>query len=297
MKPIQLLIALIFVVLSACVSKQQDKKSRILFSLKELSNKMIYNDIDSMPKDLDSVFRLDLSRKQLKKIPEIVSKLTHLQELNLKNNEISNLDGFENLNSLQILNIGMNNFKEFPIEITKYRNLKILDISWSDIETFPTNFFIDNTQIEELDMTSMFEFDFKSCLDRLHFFKNLKRLNLGNNQIQHLTLQFDKLENLEEFGYIGQESIDIVEICSKLASCKKLKTVHLSANNITILPNEICLLKNLENLNLFQNKIKVLPTDIAKMKYLKEINLIDNPIEVSKIKDFEVKLPQTNIIY
>src|SRR5690606_12851424 len=113
----------------------------------------------------------------------------------------------------------------------------------------------------------------------------------------NLTVQFDKLENLEVFGYIRQDSIDLKELCVKLANCKKLKTVHFSVNNIKKIQNEILLLESLEELNLFENKIKSLPTDIAKMKSLKEISLIDNPVDESKIKDIENKMPQTKIIY
>lgn len=292
-----LIIILTFLNLLSCTTKKQDDQSIILFSLEELSQQKIYNDTNSLPKNLDSVYRLDLSEKQLKKIPEIVSKLHNLQELNLSQNKLSNLNGVENLNNLQVLNIGMNDFKIFPIEITKFKNLKSLSIWWNDITTFPDKFFSDNCKIEELDMTSMFEFDFKSNLNKIHSFKNLKKLNLGNNQIPNLTVQFDKLENLEVFGYIRQDSIDLKELCVKLANCKKLKTVHFSVNNIKKLPNEILLLESLEELNLFENKIKSLPTDIAKMKSLKEISLINNPVDESKIKDIENKMPQTKIIY
>ncbi|WP_445710591.1 leucine-rich repeat domain-containing protein [Flavobacterium sp.] len=270
---------------------------RILFSLEELSQQKIYKDVNSLPRDLDSVYRLDLSEQKLTKIPEIVSKLNNLQELNLSQNNLSNLNGFENISNLQVLNIGMNNFKIFPIEITKFKSLKSLSIWWNEIKTFPADFFTQNTQIEELDMTSMFEFDFKSNLNKIHSFKNLKRLNLGNNQIPYLTIQFDKLENLEVFSYIRQDSINLKDLCIKLSNCKKLKTIHLSVNNIKFLPEEILFLASLEELNLFQNKIKVLPADILKMKNLKEITLIDNPVDANRIKEIESKMPWTKIIY
>lgn len=283
--------------LVSCKTKKPDDQFITLFSLEELNQQKIYNDINSLPKDIDSVYRLDLSEQQLTKIPEIVSKLTNLQELNLSQNNLSNLNGFENLSNIQVLNIGMNNFKTFPIEITKLKNLKSLSIWWNEIKSFPDDFFTQNAKIEELDMTSMFEFDFKSNLNRIHSFKNLKRINLGNNQIPDLAIQFDKLENLEIFGYIRQDNINLNDLCLKLASCKKLKTVHLSVNNIEYLPEEILLLESLEELNLYQNKIIILPADIVKMKKLKEINLIDNPIDENRIKDIETKMPKTKIIY
>jgi Leucine-rich repeat (LRR) protein len=297
MRHSQLVIILTFLTLASCTKKKQDDISFTLFSLEELSQHKIYKDINSLPKGLDSVYRLDLSEQQLTKIPEIVSRLSNLQELNISQNNISNLNGFEMLNNLQVLNIGMNNFRTFPIEITKYKNLKILDLWWNEIKTFPEEFFSNNTKIQELNLTSMLEFDFKTNLKKIHLFENLICLNLGNNQIPLLTIQFDKLENLETFGYIGQDSINLKELCLKLANCKKLKTVHLSVNNIEILPNEILLLESLAELNLFQNNIKFLPSGIVKMRNLKEITLIDNPIDKLRIKDIENKMPQTQIIY
>lgn len=297
MRQSHIIIIISFLTLVSCKTKKTDDQFITLFSLEELNQQKVYNDINSLPKDLDSVFRLDLSEQQLTKIPEIVSKLTNLQELNLSQNNLSNLNGFENLSNIQVLNIGMNNFKSFPIEITKYKNLKNLSLWWNDIKTFPNEFFSQNTEIEELDVTSMFKFDFKSNLNKIHLFKNLKHLNLGNNQIPHLTIQFDKLENLEVFGYIRQDSINLKELCLKLVDCKKLKTIHLSVNNIKFLPEEILLLASLEELNLFQNKIKVLPSDIVKMKNLKKITLIDNPVDENRIKEIETKMPKTKIIY
>jgi Leucine-rich repeat (LRR) protein len=245
---------LTLLVLVSGVSKGQDDRLVNLFSLEGLSRQKLYTDIKSLPNELDSVFRLDLSKQELWTLPEIVSKMTNLQELNLSMNSLSKLSEIGNLRQLQVLNIGMNKFTTFPIEITSYTNLKVLDLWWNDIQTLPDEFFNNNTQLEELNMTSMFEFDFRTNLSKIHSFKRLKRLNLGNNQIPELTIQFDRLENLEVFSYISQDTIDLSKLCVELAKCKKLRTLHFSANNIKELPNEIALLENLEELNLYRNE-------------------------------------------
>lgn len=256
-----------------------------------------YNNIDSLPNDLNTVYRIDLSEQDLTQLPKIIFKLENLQELDISNNQLTDLKGIDALKKIQILNIGMNKFNIFPIELTELKNLKVLNICWNNLKTFPDKFYTNNLQIEELDMTSMFEFDFKTNLHKIHLLKNLRQLNLGNNQIPQLTIQFDKLDNLEVFGYIRQDQIDLKEICVKLSNCKKLKKVHFSSNNLTMLPEEITQLENLETLNLFQNKLKSLPFDIVKMKKLKEITLIDNPIHEADIKYLEKKMPETKIIY
>jgi Leucine-rich repeat (LRR) protein len=268
-----------------------------ILTLDQLSKFEMYSDVENLPVDKDSVLRLNLSEQQLTEIPSEVFNLTNLQELNISQNNLSELKGIEKLINLQILNIGMNDFEIFPLEITKLKNLKVLSIWWNKIKSFPQAFYEENRLIEQLDMTSMFEFDFENNLNQIHSFENLRQLNLGNNQTPNLTIQFDKLTNLEVFGYIRQESVNLKKLCQDLASCKNLKTVHFSVNNISVLPEEILLLENLEELNLYDNKLITLPESIVKMKKLKEISLIDNPINEQQIKKIEEQMPQTKIIY
>ena len=278
-------------------SNQENIVSVKLVTLEQLRQTKIYHKLDNLPENTDSVFSLNLSEQDLTKLPSEIFKLTNLQKLDISQNKLSNLKGIEELRNLQILNIGMNDFETFPNEITKLRNLKIINFYWNNIKSFPDDFYKKNILIEELDMSSMFEFDFENNLNKIHLFKNLRQLNLGNNQISDLTIQFGKLKNLEVFGYIRQEHIDLKKLCLELVNCKKLKTIHLSVNNIDVLPNEILLLENLEELNLYDNKINILPNDIVKMKNLKEISLIDNPINKQEIKKIEEQMPETKIIY
>lgn len=93
-------------------------------SLSKLQNEKTYKYLDSLPKNLELVYRLDLSENDLTTIPKIIFKLSNLQELNLSVNNLTELNHLEELQNLQILNIGMNNFKIFPIEITKLKKKK-----------------------------------------------------------------------------------------------------------------------------------------------------------------------------
>ena len=286
-------IILFLTILISCNIKQEEK----LLPLSELQNQKVYKKLDSLPKNLELVYRVDLSDNNLKKIPEIIFKLRNLQELNVSLNNLTKLNHLEELQNLQILNIGMNDFKTFPNEITKLKNLKSLDIWWNDIRTFPEAFYENNVNIEELDLTSMFEFDFTNNLSKIHRFKNLRQLNLGNNQIKNLNIEFNKLSNLEVFGYIRQDKIDAKSIILELSKCKKLKTIHFSVNHIKKLPSEISLLDNLEELNLYENELTNLPNNLLKMKRLKSIKLDGNKIDEKIILDFETKMPKTIFIY
>lgn len=283
----------LLIILSSCAKKQEEKT----LSFSELENEKVYQEIDSLPKNLELVYRVDLSEKNLKTIPKIIFKLRNLQELNVSLNNLTELHHLEELQKLQKLNIGMNDFTTFPIEITKLKKLKSLEIWWNDIKTFPDEFYENNVSIEELILTSMFEFDFIDNLPKIHRFKNLKQLNLGNNQIKNLNIKFDKLSNLETFACIRQDKIDTKSLILELSKCKKLKTIHLSVNHIKELPNEISLLDNLEELNLYENELINLPANLIKMNKLKSITLDGNKIDKKIILDFESKMPKTNFIY
>jgi Leucine-rich repeat (LRR) protein len=285
-------IILIFFTLIAC--NRVDKGN--IIPLTELHKVRLYKDLDSLPKDLTQIYRLNLSEKKLASIPEIVYKMTNLQELDISNNQITEINKIEQLDKLQILNIGMNRITSIPANIDRLKHLKILNVYWNDIQSFPDSFY-NNDSIEELDLTSMFKFDFLSNLPKIHRLKNLRRLNLGNNQIPDLKIKFSGLKNLTEFGYIRQEKINLRELILKLDSCPRLKVIHLSVNGIKSLPSEIVLLDSLENLNLYDNKIRELPNEITKMKNLKEISLSDNPIDTNRIRKIEGLMSNTKIIY
>ncbi|MTD67774.1 hypothetical protein [Flavobacterium sp. LC2016-13] len=157
------IIFLFLIMLSSCNKNQEEK----IIPLSELPNEKIYKNLDSLPKNLELVYRVDLSENNLNAVPKTIFKLHNLQELNLSLNYLTELNHLEKLQNLQILNIGMNNFKTFPNEITKLKNLKKLDIWWNDIKTFPEAFYENNVNIEELDLTSMFEFDFSTNLSKI----------------------------------------------------------------------------------------------------------------------------------
>lgn len=268
-----------------------------LMTLDDLNQIKVYYGFDNLPENKDSVFRLNLSEKGMTKLPVNIFDFPNLQELNVSLNTLSDLKGIEKLTNIQVLNIGMNDFKSFPMEITKLRKLKVLSLYWNDIKSFPDEFYKNNTLIEQLNLTSMFEFDFENNLENIHQFKKLKQLNLGNNQIPVLNINFKEIRNLETFTFIRQDSIDVYELISGLSYCNKLKTVYLTYDNITELPVVIGELQSLESLHLDYNKINVLPKEITKLRSLKKVFLYDNPIKETKIKSIEKEMLNTEIYY
>lgn len=198
--------------------------------------------------------------------------------------------------NLESLNLCCNDLSQFDLRITDFSQLKYLGLYHTKIKDFPEKFYSLN-KIEELDMTSMYKLDYQSVLPNLHRFPKLKKLNLGCNQMTSPQLNFAQMKNLEEFGFIRQEQLDVPEFLKKMAAAQNLRVLHLSVNNIKTLPPEIALLQNLEELNLFDNKITVLPVELIKLKRLKKVSLTNNPINRKKIKELEMLMPNTHFVY
>lgn len=222
----------------------------------------------------DTVYEMNLGEKLHDKIPDSLFLYRNLEYLNLCCNELSSLDP----------------------RIAELSKLRRLDLYHTNIKNFPDEFYA-LSNMEELDLTSMYKLDYQSVLPRLHKFPKLKRLNLGCNQMKSPKIDFSRMNNLEEFGFIRQEKLDIKYLLLDLSKAKNLHTIHLSANNIGTLPSEIKLLRGLEELNLFDNKLTTLPKELTELRNLKIVTLIDNPINEEKIKELERLMPETKFIY
>lgn len=104
--------------------------------------------------------KLDLSGKQLNKLPSYVLNLNNLEELNLSNNQLTGALPAEikNLKKLRILNLSNNLMTGIPAEVGQLSNLEILNLSNNQFTGLPYE---------------------------LGNLKNLKTLNLsGNNYAQ-----------------------------------------------------------------------------------------------------------------
>jgi len=97
-----------------------------LISDQELELLPTYNDLKKAFKDKEIAFKLDLSLRNLKKIPKKVCQLTNLQVLEIHFNQIKYLpEDLIQLENLQVLKVGYNPDYEQMIPILqKMKNLK-----------------------------------------------------------------------------------------------------------------------------------------------------------------------------
>ena len=123
----------------------------------------------------------------------------------------------------------------------------------------------DLNTIEELDLSGRW---LKKIPSRVLEYKNLKKINLRNN-------------NFKEFP-------------AELAKLKQLQTILLADNKIhSLTSDEMGLFENLEVLDLDNNKIKTFP-NLRKLNALKMVTIINN--ELIEVKDLACMIPKEAVL-
>ncbi|XP_067934863.1 uncharacterized protein [Watersipora subatra] len=187
----------------------------------------------------------------LQTVPEVVTKLTSLEELDLSNNRINELpDSLGSLKSLRKLNLSGKPIEVLPESITSLSSLEELDLSWCKINQLP----------ESLGSLTL-----------------LRKLNVSSNPIEVLPEYITSLSSLEELDLSHCKISQLPESLGSLTSLRKLK---LNINHIKVLPESITALSSLEELNLSVGKISQLPESLGSLESLRKLDLFGNPFEV-----------------
>ena len=215
-------------------------------------------------------------------------KFNKMKTLNLKSNNITEINSFEksNLQNLEILNLNYNNISNINVLekafLPKLTQLHLFSNNISSINALSNVIF---EKLEKLDLGKNKISDI-SILEKVKF-KELKMLNLYKNNISDINVldkvNFEKLEILN----LGCNHITNIDVLSKV-NFKELKGLCLRKNKIT----DIKVLKDvkfeiLEELNLENNNI--FDINIFKetnFKELKGISLSNN--NISDIKVFNL---------
>ncbi|XP_022235721.1 protein toll-like [Limulus polyphemus] len=218
-----------------------------------------------------------------------------------------NVSLFEELTSLNELNLSKNNISILPSDIFQnFINITSLYLSDNNLEILPENIFQSLTNLEKLELGS------NQLLELpVGIFRNLwklKRMYLYRNKLSTLTRDlFSGLKALESLNLYGNELIHLPEdVFSDLST---LKFLSLSENKLKNISNKL-FRKNLalEKLNLNYNPtIKNLPGDLlaglSKLRkfYISHCNLTNIPsllfskapnlLEISMINNSLSSLP------
>ena len=108
------------------------------------------------------------------------------------------------------------------------------------------------------------------------FNKDIKELDLYNNQLTQLPSEIGQLTQLTEL-YLSSNKL--TQLPSEIGQLTQLTYLSLSDNQLTQLPTEIGQLTRLNYLYLCNNQLTQLPSEIGNLAQLTTLDLQGNPIE------------------
>jgi len=234
---------------------------------------------------IEKTGELDLSFQRLRKIPPEVCELVHLESLNLRNNDIRDLDNLASLERLEYLDISNNFIKDIE-PIGNLRSLSRLNLSFngiSNIQVIKNLKFLEELLCQENQINR---------LPNLRELRNLMRLNIRSNSIGTINLKSDldsitqidigdnnlknldfihQLPNVEWLKADNNQIIDLPDFNSNI----QLKSIDLSNNSIWD-TNTFTKLKTLVYLDLRNNRIQTIEPLIDLLRNGLSISLLNH---------------------
>ncbi|XP_065214481.1 leucine-rich repeat-containing protein 58 [Planococcus citri] len=201
-----------------------------------------------------------------------------------------------------------NSLEMVPFNVSKFNNLKRLDISNNHITSLPD--FICSLPLSCL-IAKNNRITNEGLPKSFRNFRNLKVINLSGNNLSRFPEQCLENDSVE-FLYLGSNNIIdlpkeidrlyrlkilclggnyLTEIPSTVGSLDNLQGLILSDNALETLPSSIANLKNLKSLLLHKNRLRMLPTEIIALKCLTELSLRENPLVVNFVSDMQHNPP------
>jgi Leucine-rich repeat (LRR) protein len=149
-------------------------------SAQQLDTCRIYRSIAAIQGHEHEVYRVDLSKKKLKAIPQEVLQCPHLQELKMNKNDIREIpESIRNCKELQRIEMQFNRIDSLPPGLFSLSHLKKLDLGYNDVFTIPDAI----GDLQELEILAMWDNPIGIYSHELLRLNNLKHLDLLNNPI------------------------------------------------------------------------------------------------------------------
>ncbi|MBM3191578.1 MAG: hypothetical protein FJZ63_02845 [Chlamydiae bacterium] len=192
---------------------------------------------------------LSLKKLGLTTLPPSLFSLKNLTFLGLRNNQLTALEGLEELTALENLDVQYNQLREVPFGISFLEKLAHLDLSYNPISRWDALGWCHH--LETL------------CLNGITF---------SNNKMPQELL---RQETLKELGIKGCR----LQSIEGIASLKNLEIFCLDMNALKELPEEMGQLLSLRELSASSNRLTRLPMFLGKCQALDYVDVEFNAIE------------------
>ncbi|HBG28529.1 MAG: hypothetical protein A2Y10_11365 [Planctomycetes bacterium GWF2_41_51] len=252
--------------------------------------------------------KLNLSNKNIKKLPVEIGQLTNLVELILNDNHLTALPvEIVKIKKLKKLELSKNNFVAFPPEILQLPKIEELTLNYNKLEILPAEI----AMLGQLKELNLWENRLLKIPIEIAELSQLRYLNLGNNKLTVLPefLELKQLDTLwlsmnplitmpdwigelAQLRCLGFHSCQLNTISPKIINLSKLDTLVLYNNKFNDIPPEFCNLNNLVFLFLSNNQVSRLPREFGKLNKLKKLdfsnnNFIEIPPEIGQLHNLE----------
>lgn len=262
----------------------------------DLKNEPVYRNLSKALRNADKVYKLNLSKENLKEFPEDILKLKELRYLTLDSNLITSIPaGISGLQKMSYFSISGNLLTEIPGSFGELSNLEYVYLDNNQITSLPVEFFklaklrelfINSNQISSLPREIKVLKELRRLVaannkltglpDEIGYVYNLRKLSLSKNQIKELPEHFYELNNLTGL-YLSKNQLEKLD--PKINKLNKMETLALDGNKLQSLPPEIGELIELKYLYLEENKLDSLPKEMSELFKLKELFIGDNAIK------------------
>ncbi|KAM6926938.1 leucine-rich repeat-containing protein 10 [Lycodopsis pacificus] len=170
----------------------------VAFIPSERCQRFLVGDLKEMPLDRT----LDLSSRQLRRLPVAACVFDELVKLYLSDNNLSSLPAeLQGLKKLQLLALDFNCFEELPEAVCRLPQLSILYLGNNKLYSLPREL----RELKELNTLWLETNCFTVFPQVVCELPNLKTLHLGYNQIESLPTELRGLEELRSIWLAGNQ--------------------------------------------------------------------------------------------
>lgn len=199
----------------------------IAFIPSERCQRFLVGELKEMPLDRT----LDLSSRQLRRLPVAACIFSELVKLYLSDNNLSSLPAeLQGLKKLQLLALDFNCFEELPAAVCRLPQLSILYLGNNRLWRLPTEL----GELKELSTLWLETNCFTLFPKVVCELSNLKTLHLGYNQIRSLPKELRRLEELRSIWLAGNQ---LTEFPPVLLEMHCLAVIDVDRNRIQHFPS------------------------------------------------------------
>jgi len=220
--------------------------------------------------------KLYLDGIELTELPESLSQLTRLQELDLSHNGLTELpESLRHLTQLKILNLSLNKLTTLPEWLGQLTQLRSLALYVNKLRALP-EFLGQLAQLQELNIGGNLLTSLPEYLGEL---SQLRTLKFYGNRLTVMPRWLGKLKALEHL-VIGDSTggIPLRELPSSIRQLTKLKVLWICRCELSMLPDWLGELSALTEIYCYLNHIANLPESLLQLKHLNSLNLGSNPL-------------------